>query len=253
VSPFIPVIGTTSDESAKALAGFNDAGGDELVIKPLSATKMGDCIELLLENTRSYLVTRTYVGSDHQGAFDDRSGYSEPVKVPNSLGLKLNGKYDEDRYKAALSVTSAQVTRYRAESLSQEIAELTNELLQRLQGHGMDSDAVDLIDRITTLSSTTRQRVLGTPYVHVSGVCEALNKTLANIRPASKDIFEKDVKLIVPLTQSIRLAFSADEKAEAMAKAILNALGITDKPSPATGEAIEVDVVKGKTELVSSK
>ena len=37
VSPFIPVIGTTSQETPDAISEFNDAGGDEIVAKPLSA------------------------------------------------------------------------------------------------------------------------------------------------------------------------------------------------------------------------
>ncbi|MBT3765695.1 MAG: response regulator [Rhodospirillaceae bacterium] len=251
VSPFIPVIGTTSEETSEEITEFNDAGGDEIVTKPLSAIIMKDCIEKLLGNTRPYLVTSTYVGPDRQAAFDDKSGYSIPVNIPNGLGLKLSGKFNQDTYKAALSVATSQVTRYKAESLSKEILVLSNTLLQRLQVQGVDSEAEKLIDRITELSSDTRKRVLGTPYVHVSGVCEALNKTLGNIRNAGKDFSDKDVKLIVPLTQSICLAFSADEKAEAMAKEISSALGISteaavegDAPSAAdSGADTSADVL----------
>ena len=69
---------------------FIDSGADDLIPKPISASRMIERIKLLIKSRKSFVVTTDYVGPERRKP-SDREDTLPGVEVPNPLRAKATG------------------------------------------------------------------------------------------------------------------------------------------------------------------
>ena len=220
-NPFLPVIATMWNPTPETVQKTVESGVDDLLIKPLSTSHLLNRIKILVNARKPFVVTSDYIGPERRTRADDSEEAKAPaVAVPNTLRAKATGEEDAVDIQHAIDRTIAKVNEQKLESHSRQISVLAEAVLGAYERGEVDDKLVRNLDHLFHVAEDSGRRLVGTPYDHVSKLCQSLIKVTGSIRQDKAKPASKDLQLLKPLSQAIRAAFQEDAETAAIARRI---------------------------------
>ncbi len=221
-NPFACVIVTTWAPTPALLTRVTNAGGDDLLMKPVSPKQVRDRIVSLIEARKGFVVTADYAGPDRRKS--PREGAQVPVlDAPNTLRLKATGQWTQSGTRMLLNEAIAAVVTQKRLRASIQVAFLVEFALPGLARPVPDRMAVDHVGRIGGFLDDLLRR-LGEDGDHapVEAVARAI-KTLADrIRNAAdgSPVSAGDREQLSALSRALMQAVDPDRPLEAMTREV---------------------------------
>ena len=205
-NPFVAIIAMTRAPNPEIVRRVSDCGADHLVVKPYSTAQMTDRIMQLVEARKMFVVTSNYVGPERRKD-PDRASKVQRMRVPNTLKAKVMGQTDADVIQRAVDLAIAEVNIRKLERYDDEIAFLVERIVPELEHHRLDESVRRFLERLLYVTEDTGRRLVGSKYAHVSELCQSLNTVVGSIVAAGTRPDPRDVQLLRPLSQAIRVGF----------------------------------------------
>ena len=89
-----------------------------------------------------------------------------------------------------------------------------------------DKETADHLDRLVYVCKDAGRRMRGTKYAHVGDLCRSMLQVAERVNASMPKPVEKDIKLLMPLSQAIQQGF-ADVESAVMARQIAASVGRT--------------------------
>lgn len=218
-NPFVSIIATTWAPSKDTVQRLVQTGVDDLIIKPLSTNTLLQRIIGQIQHRKPFVVTSAYIGPDRRDE-EDRPSDIELLEVPNTLKEKassirpIDPANVQDEIDAYLKIVNIQKLDRHADQV-QTLVERILDTLARDEGEG---EAKTLFEQLLFVAEDTARRMIGTPYAHVSELCNSLITVTRNILANAGAPTPKDLQLLTPLAQAIRKGF--DERNEEVVQTV---------------------------------
>ncbi|WP_376960629.1 response regulator [Azospirillum sp. A26] len=225
-NPFACVIVTTWAPTPALLTRVTNAGGDDLLMKPVSPKQVRDRIVSLIESRKGFVVTADYIGPDRRKS--PREGAQVPVlDAPNTLRLKATGQWTQSGARMLLNEAVATVTTQKRLRASIQVAFLVEFALAGLARPAPDRMSIDHVGRIGGFLDDLLRR-LGDDGDHapVEAVARAI-KTLADkVRAAAEagPVAADDRDQLQALSRALMQAVDPDRALEAMTREVSSAV-----------------------------
>lgn len=211
VNPFLTVIAISNSPTQDVVSGVLKSGVDDLLIHPYSTGQFIERIHTLINARKPFVVTSDYIGPDRRN--HARYGESEDIPlltVPNALYACYKNKMDRKRFDEGVRAVAEEVNIMRLDRNGVQFNWLVKRILAGFSwsdGHALEPDVVELLQTLYSVSSETILRLEGTPYSHVSSICEALKQLSKKMFKKRFDISAKDQELLSELSDAFRIAF----------------------------------------------
>ncbi len=215
-NPFLPVIGLTWEPTPDRVRNVVNAGVDDLLTKPLSTGHLVSRIKALVRARKPFVVTSEYIGPDRRSLEERESGVPQ-LEVPNTLKVKATGQEHSIDVVEEINSVVAEINVQKLERYGVQIGFLVDHILPNLEKGVVDSTNEAFLDRLLAVAQDTSRRLVGTKYAHISELCSSLVKVTESILASKSDPNSRDVKLLAPLSQAIKAAFSTDDEQTAAA------------------------------------
>lgn len=224
INPFINVIVTMWDPEQALVRAIVDSGCDDLLAKPLSPKQIIDRIAVLASARKPFVVTSDYIGPDRRK--DPSRGSDIPqIEVPNTLKVKTEGRaLDAATVKSMVADAQATINEQKLKRNAFQISFVVRLVLPALETGQTTTETEAQLQRIIDVTMDIQARMTGTPYAHVSELCESLLGVSRAIQTALPSPAAKDVKLLQPVSDSVLAAFNPGEDSERMAAQITSAI-----------------------------
>ncbi|TCS61228.1 response regulator [Varunaivibrio sulfuroxidans] len=210
-NPFIPVIATSWSPTPSAVRQIINAGADDLLTKPLSASQILSRIKSLVLARKPFIVTHEYIGPERRKPDAAREATIPQFPVPNVLRAKAlaQGRIDPSSIQQAIDEAVATVNFLKLERDAFQVLYLVDRIVPALAMFGEADEATKMmIDRLIYLAEDMVRRINRTKYAHVAELCESLMSVTTNLRDSQGCPSLKDVNLLKPLAQSIHAGFA---------------------------------------------
>ncbi len=213
-NPFLPIIATAWSPTHETVRNIIQSGVDHIVSKPLSAGQLMQRIKVLALARKPFIVTSHYIGPDRRKKDDERPSEATPVRVPNTLNMKATGggEINPVILQEEIDACIKQVNIQKLERNAQQVNFLVDRIVPGLAMGGPDETTSRSLDRLLYVSEDIARRMGGTPYAHVSELCNTMIDVTKRIISAGDFPAPKDVELLKPVARSIQAGF--DEKGE---------------------------------------
>lgn len=157
-NPFLPIIATLWNGYGDAVAELMNAGCDDVLLRPYSASRLLERTRWLITNRQPFVVTSDYVGPD-RGNRTAGSFAVEPFEVPNLLRDRaMNLSSDPVAQNAAITEARGRVDRERLAKLARRIAMAAEVTIQAAGSAGETTGfVIDLIETSTELVKAARR------------------------------------------------------------------------------------------------
>jgi len=216
-NPFVSIIATTWEPTREKVRRIVQTGVDDLVVKPLAPTTLIKRINEQIEHRKPFVVTSSYIGPDRRGD-KERDPNIELLEVPNTLREKASSIHPlsvanlQGEIDAYLKIINIQ----KLDRHADQVLYLVEHILKALHGGDGEEKREDpeaLLKQLLRVAEDISWRMVGTPYAHVSELCQSLIGVTREMLDTGKFTSDKDVRLLVPLAQAIRKGFddSSDE------------------------------------------
>jgi response regulator RpfG family c-di-GMP phosphodiesterase len=210
------VIGLTWEPTPERVRSVVNAGIDDLLTKPISSGHLTSRIKALAMARKPFVVTSEYIGPDRRSLEERKSGIPQ-VEVPNTLNVKVSGQENYIDVLKSIDSVIAEINVQKLERYGVQIGFLIDHILPSLKNGLVDSTNEAFLDRLLAVGNDTARRLVGTKYAHVSELCDSLVKVTESILATKDQPSARDIKLLAPLSQAIKAAFSADDDQTAAA------------------------------------
>ncbi len=235
-NPFIPIIATAWSPTIDDINGIIESGVDHIVGKPLSSNQLMQRIKVLVLDRKPFVVTSQYVGPDRRKKDDKRDdGGIIPMIVPNTLHTKATGVKNEDPsgVQGKIDGCIKSINIQKLDRNASQVIYLVEGMMPALQEKNIDETTKKSLERLLYVSEDISRRMVGTPYDHVSSLCNTLIDVTKRIIEAGDSPNSKDVELLKPVSLSIQAGFvECDGKSQRMAKAISDSVERGQKNTP---------------------
>lgn len=218
-NPFVSIIALTQAPNPDTVTRISNSGVDHLVVKPFSTAQIVDRILALMKSRKLFVVTSDYIGPDRRGDSKRKNSVAR-IAVPNTLKAKALGNVSPEDIQKAIDITLAEVNLQKLERYDDEIVFLVDHILPALEGSRVDDTARQYMERLLFVAGDTGRRLTGTKYAHVSELCEALRTVSGSVFESLERPDSRDVQLLRPLSQAIRVGFGTNEETVAAAHEI---------------------------------
>ena len=210
-NPFVPVIALTWAPRPELVQRVVDSGADFLLSQPLSAGEIAKRIDSLIHARKQFAVTSDYIGPDRRSTAERESTISL-IDVPNALEFKTTGNQNSVPLTKAIAESARAVNVHRLQRNAGLIAAIVEEIAVGLEDGLPDKHTLSQIARLHDALDDTSRRMVGTPFGHVSELCESLGKVLRGVAEATDAniTYTREVRLLRPLAQAIRAGFEVD-------------------------------------------
>ncbi|MDH5489153.1 MAG: hypothetical protein OEX17_04410, partial [Rhodospirillaceae bacterium] len=145
---------------------------------------------------------------------------STPVIVPSTLSMKATGatEINPASLQEEIDACVKQVNIQKLERNAQQVSFLVERIVPGLALGGPDETTSRSLDRLLYVSEDIARRMGGTPYAHVSELCNTMINVTRKIIDAGDFPAPKDVELLKPVAKSIEAGFAeSGEEAQKMA------------------------------------
>lgn len=217
-NPFLPVIVLTLNPTPDLVRKIIENGADDLVAKPVSASKLMERINLLVKARKPFVVTSDYIGPERRDKPSNRVS-APTVDVPNPLRSKVMGEADGMELQNAIEDAIDQVNIHKLERYAVQIEFIVDKIIPTLKRGEINEPVKKFLDRLLFVAEDTSRRMVDTKFEHVSELCQSLIQVTNSIIAGGDTPDEKDVLLLEQLGQAIKTGFAtAEESAEAAMK-----------------------------------
>jgi CheY-like chemotaxis protein len=227
-NPFLPVICLTWNATPEVVTGLVASGADDLLSKPISTAQLLDRINTLVLARKPFVVTSDYVGPDRRiKSVREKDRAIPKVDVPNTLKIKATGEGDLAAVNRAIAEAIGAVNDFKLERHADQIGILVERIAPDLLEGICNAETNTSLHQLKFVADDTGRRMINTKYAHVSQLCDSLIKVTNAICASvttGKPSF-KDVRLLKPLSQAIRVGFESETHAAASAKMISAEIG----------------------------
>lgn len=224
LNPFVTIIVTTFRPDADIVRAAVDAGCDDLLVKPLSPAKLRDRIRSSAFNRRPFIVTHDYIGPDRRR---DITAEHQPqlVAVPNTLGWKERGEtVDVGETEALIAAARREINDQRLKRNAFQIAFLVGLILPDYERREPTKNTLRQIRRLGTTADEVSRRMAGTPYEHLTQVCDSVVKVAASLATSWQQPAKKDLDLLKPLSDAMVVGFHPGSDSSMLASEIGTAI-----------------------------
>lgn len=210
-NPYAVIILTSWNAESDAIRRMMNSGADEILVKPLSVATLVERIASLINRRKPYLATADYVGPDRRGGRQDPNAVGvELIHPPNTLRAKIEGHpLSRDELAVLIQETQIGMADQRLQRDVTRVVNLSRSVQDAWRDGRRDPKLASELDQLASLGAMLREQVSGTPYAQVGAVFNSLHKTAANLRDNLPDLNEKEVKLLVPLADSLAAAMGS--------------------------------------------
>ncbi|MEE9545324.1 MAG: response regulator, partial [Rhodospirillales bacterium] len=192
-NPFLPVIIVTGDPTPDLVGKVIDSGADDLIIKPLSSAVLLERIEGLVRARKPFIVTSDYIGPERRKNKHPDALEIPLIEVPNTLREKASGQTTSGSLQDFIDATVVKVNLEKLKRYALQIGVLVEMILPAYEANRIDDKLAEDLGRLHYIAEDTGRRLVGTPYDHVSELCESLIKVTGDIRAAMKSPERKDL------------------------------------------------------------
>ena len=216
-NPFVPVIVTIWEPTREIVQRVASSGTDDVLVKPISPAQVFERINALVNNRKPFVVTSDYIGPDRRK--DPGRGSQIPtIDVPNTLRSKVKGEpVRVEAVETMILEAQKEINDQRLKRNAFQVCFLVSLLLPELDSYVVTDERVKTVERLITVARDTGNRMVGTPYEHVSQLCTTLIRVASSINDSISYPDKKDVDLLKPLSDAILVAFNPKEGAADMA------------------------------------
>lgn len=224
LNPFVTVIVTTFRPDADIVRAAVDAGCDDLLVKPLSPAKLRDRIRTSAFNRRPFIVTHDYIGPDRRREITAEH-QPQLVAVPNTLGWKERGEtVDPGEAEALIAAARREINDQRLKRNAFQIAFLVGLILPDYERREPTKTTLRQIRRLGSTAEEVSHRMVGTPYEHLTQVCDSVVKVAASLATSWQQPTKKDLDLLKPLSDAMVVGFHPGSDSSLLASEIGNAI-----------------------------
>lgn len=216
-NPFVPVIVTIWEPTREVVQRVASSGTDDVLVKPISPAQVFERINALINNRKPFVVTSDYIGPDRRK--NPRRGQQTPtISVPNTLRAKVRGeRLSPSDVEAMILEAQREINDQRMKRNAFQVCFLVSLLLPELEAPVASDERLRILERLLAVARDTGDRMVGTPYEHVSQLCTTLIRVASAIQDKIANPARKDVNLMKPLSDAILVAFNPKESAADMA------------------------------------
>ena len=226
-NPFVAVMTVVNEPSTDLVKTVLESGVDDLLVQPVSTKQLLDRIGNLAKNRKPFVVTTDYVGPTRRSGSQVREGSTEVplIDVPNTLRSKITGEKSGVRLEDAIRATLTVINEQKVERHGVQLAYLAERIVDPENPDEMIVGSSPLLDKLINVAENTRTRMETTKYAHTAKLCVSLLEVANNIRDAGDDPASKDLNLLNPVANAIKVGFedvgsanAAEEIADTMTK-----------------------------------
>jgi CheY-like chemotaxis protein len=180
-NPFIVIIVTAWEQNQGLVRRVLDSGADDLLLRPFSATMLGQRVATHAEHRKSFVITSDYVGPDRRHE-SSRPPHIERFEPPNSLKMKardgLTSEAAAQRLDQELKVARDVLSR---EKLRRDAFQICV-LWRLMQAHSAKMDKLGLdLSKLKTVTKGVARRCIGTEYEPAVDWCDSVLAALEGL------------------------------------------------------------------------
>jgi len=166
---FVPVIALTWDPTFDVLRDFSNAGIDHLLALPMSAKKVSQVFDFLIENRKPFVVTSKYIGPERRTKPRPDRQQVPQIEVPNALRRTVTG----DDGVASPTEVLRTVCDQRAERYAARIAYSIN-MIANLVNDKTDGTIGTWLNDLHVFANKIIECIASTSFGHHSTLCKSL-------------------------------------------------------------------------------
>lgn len=218
MDPFFPIIFMSWRTDIDLVRSMALAGVDDILAKPISTGIILERVVHLVHKRKRFVVTSEYVGPDRRS---EERGQADPalIAVPNKLGQKAVGNFDEIGYWGQVEAARANVLNRRISSYGERLHLLAN-MLQPLMLNGTfyeDANAGHQLAEMVRLSNRLVKQVRQTKYAQTAELGSQLFEVADRLVKQRQKMAPKDIQLLKPMAQAVHRAVNPDLDEDALA------------------------------------
>ncbi|OEJ65089.1 response regulator transcription factor [Magnetovibrio blakemorei] len=209
-NPFLVVVTMVNNPSREAVHRAINSGTDHVLAKPFAAQALIDRIDELTQSRKRFAVTADYIGPDRRNTHRDGAMVINLVDVPNPLHLQGGGESNTAQIKRAIEVAKHKINEEKVHRNAYQSVWLLDSVMPEIVAirDGLCLDVPVNLQRLQVVAQDTCQRIKGTRFAHVAGICLTLND-LAD-QAIKEGLSDDDFKLMGRMAEIIENVFDPD-------------------------------------------
>ena len=219
-NPFTIIIMLIDSPDKQTIMKAINSGSDDVILKPLSAAKLFERIDVLARNRKRFVVTTDYIGPNRRDGQRPGAMVIPDFDVPNPVKVKVEGKASDEALQDVIDRFTSMVNQQKMERYAFQIGYLVERIVPLYEDGTADMAVVQHLDRLEFVARDLSRRTMGTSFDHIKDLCESIAAVATAIRKTPLKPEPRDIKLLPQLAQAISRAFAEDDKAAAVAQDI---------------------------------
>jgi DNA-binding response OmpR family regulator len=180
-NPFIVIIVTAWEQNQGLVRRVLNSGADDLLLRPFSATMLGQRVATHAEHRKSFVITSDYVGPDRRHE-SDRPSNVERFEPPNSLKMKAKDRLTSEAAAQRLD-QELKVARdvLRREKLRRDAFQICV-LWRLMQAHSAKMNKLEVdLSRLKAVTKGVARRCIGTDFEPAVDWCDSVLAALEGL------------------------------------------------------------------------
>lgn len=210
--PFLPIVALTWHPSNELVKKTIDSGVDRLLVKPLSRKILIDCIDLVVEARKPFVVTTEYIGPDRRDTETRRIGMEIPlIDVPNILKAKITGTGSVKDMQAQVDAALNEIRDQKVERHAYQIDYLTVRIIPGYAERKQLNQLLQYLDRLHWVAKDSARRVALTHHAHLAELFHSVLTVAKRIRQGHPRPDESDLQILSLLATAVKVGTSSDK------------------------------------------
>ena len=209
-NPFLPIILMSWDSERSLIRRVVDSGADMLLAKPIAPVQLLERIDLIVKQRNPFVVTADYIGPDRRMTHEECT--VERFTVPNTLKSKIEGTpIDHASLLEQIQSTFGRMNKSRLVEDAAKITSIVGIVTNSYKQKKLSKETKSQMDQIICCTEDFVGRIAGTPFESLNGVCASLLKAARHIHRRPKKADRKQVDLLQPLADTIRVGVDPEQ------------------------------------------
>lgn len=215
-NPFINIILTLWDTSREHVYEGIQAGADDILSRPMSASQVADRVLGLVNARKPFIVTEDYVGPERRQIVRGLSQGGLMI-VPNSLKAKVENRPDLDATPENIELAMSAIKDRRVTIFTEQFLRLSSQAVSM----GVVSNELDdrhaIIQQMRMMNKELLRLIRGTEYDHIETLCGAFDDVLRRVEKSTKNLSSQDKELMFQIPFAIHTACRQVRKSASLA------------------------------------
>jgi response regulator RpfG family c-di-GMP phosphodiesterase len=210
-NPFMLITMMVEASRRRALTAAIKAGVDDIVIKPLSAERVRERLNLITFHRPAFVATASYVGPERRN--DPQPAEVKRIPVLNTLLEKVNGRdFNKDSLKEAIEKSMEQVLQAQLDSQSSQLGELCARLVHAYDSKSVSTNVQDdllMLSNVLLEASEVAARLRDAQLV---ALCKSLSDSIVKLADHYDEPSTKELDLLRKITAAFQMAMDAKNR-----------------------------------------